>query len=117
MSEQEAERLYGPAPTGDEDPHASQAVPDPGETSGPPAPPLTAGLLHGGHLGRRVRITDGRNSATGMVHGIHHQGHLILESTLFGKDTYAMGRLSVKLDLAGDHHLRVSPGATVELLD
>jgi hypothetical protein len=30
-----AAMLYGPAPTGDEDPHVSQAVPDPGETSGP----------------------------------------------------------------------------------
>lgn len=35
MTEQYAEDLYGPAPVGDEDPHTSQAVPDPGETSGP----------------------------------------------------------------------------------
>lgn len=36
MSEEKAERLYGPPPEGDEDPHAIQEVPDPGETSGPP---------------------------------------------------------------------------------
>lgn len=35
-SEVAAALLYGPAPEGDEDPHASQTVPDPGETSGPP---------------------------------------------------------------------------------
>lgn len=35
-SEVKAAMLYGPPPVGDEDPHASQAVPDPGETSWPP---------------------------------------------------------------------------------
>jgi hypothetical protein len=35
-SEVAAAMLYGPAPTGDEDPHAIQGVTDPGETSAPP---------------------------------------------------------------------------------
>lgn len=36
MSTQYAESLYGPPPEGDEDPHATQGVTDPGETSAPP---------------------------------------------------------------------------------
>lgn len=122
MTEQHAEDLYGPAPTGDEDPHASQAVPDPGETSRikvsyPPNQVFPARQLCGIHLGQRIRVTEGRNSATGVLMEVAHKGNVINDSPLFGPPVYSLGRTWVELSFAVNHTTHVGSEATVELLD
>lgn len=137
-TEEKAERLYGPAPEGDEATDASREVPDPGESPSylpPGAPPgayalngdlfgtfrvpklpFSAALLDGTHLGKRARITDGQSSATGQITKITHEADLIYDQPLFGPEQFDVGRMRVKVEMAR-HHVVVSPEATVELLD
>jgi len=118
MTEQHAEDLYGPAPTGDEDPHASQAVPDPGETSGPIT--FEAQYLSGAHLGSKVRIHEVRDGykfgAMGLLTAIYHGASIINEGSFASPERTTLGRRWVQVDFDAHSGTRVSPEATVELL-
>lgn len=120
MSASEAERLSGPPPAGDDDPHTSQAVPDPGEASGPPA--LTAGQLSGEHLGRRVRVWeirkgDTKYGAQGTLFGVEHEADLICEKPLcMAEDHTTLGTRRVYVRLHRGTVCIFRPEATVELL-
>lgn len=115
MSEQKAEGLYGPAPTGDEEPTANQYPSDPGETSRPQIP-FSAALLDGTHLGRTVRVTDKDTSITGMLAGVKHSAPVIVDSTLFGPPSYGLGQRTVELRFTNGY-LKVMTSAIVVVLD
>jgi len=123
-SEEKAESLYGPAPEGDEDPHASQAVPDPGESPSYAEMTLhfSAAALNGYHLGLRVRVYEVRDGykfgAVGQLTGVEHGAPIIEETTLgSAEETFTLGRRWVQLTFGSHSGTRVSPDATVELLD
>lgn len=118
--EAEAARLYGPAPTGDEDPHASQAVPDPGRDSGPYTFP--AQLLSGIHLGMRVRVSEQRGvtryGLQGTLVAVDHYADQISERALCtAEDHPILGRRHVRVTLLHAVADTFQPEATVELLD
>jgi hypothetical protein len=117
MSEAAAERLYGPAPEGDEDPAASQAVPDPGESPSYVNWPFAVALLNSTHLGRNVRLTDGKTIVTGQLLGVKHWAGLVSDRSIASsEESYLMGQRSTRCSFTrGFVDLR--PEALVELLD
>lgn len=114
--EAEAERLYGPAPTGDEDPHASQAVPDPGETSGRIPVGLRAGDLTSDHLGMTLKVVDGTNTISGELGQVTHGASYIDEASFNQPTRVVLGRRWTQVEMLGYGGARVDPWATVELL-
>ena len=116
MTEQHAENLYGPAPTGDEDPHASQAVPDPGETSGRIPVGLRAGDLTSDYLGLKLKVVDGTNTISGTLGKVTHGASQISEGTFGDPDRVVLGRRWTQVEMLNYGGARVDPWATVELL-
>jgi len=125
-SEEKAESLYGPAPEGDEDPHASQAVPDPGDSPSYAElkyenPKFPASVLNSYHLGHNVRVMEQRNGykfgAHGRITGIQHGASIIRDGSLADPDAVTLGRRWVQLTFDANSGTRVTPDATVELLD
>lgn len=120
MTEEKAESLYGPAPEGDEDPHANQEPSDPGERSGPF--PFEAKYLSGAHLGFHLRLTDTleggqKHVVEGMLTSVQHGASLISDITLGRTEPdIILGRrwVQVSFPFGG---ARLSCDAVVELLD
>jgi hypothetical protein len=119
MSEQEAERLYGAAPEGDEATDASREVPDPGDSPSYALlpQPFAAAALNGWHLGRQMRITDGTNRMEGQLSDVRHGASKITESPLGGRTTLVLGDRWVQVEFLMYGGARIRPEATVELLD
>jgi hypothetical protein len=115
MTEEKADELYGPAPTGDEAPHTSQAVPD-------PEAPFTAGQLNSSHLGRNIRVHERRNGykfgAQGKLTAINHGASIIRDKPISSEvDSITLGRAWAQLTFDADSGTRVSPEAWVEFIN
>lgn len=124
MSEEKAESLYGAAPEGDEDPHASQAVPDPGESRSYTSMnhvTFEALYLSGAHLGLNVRIQEEREGyrfgAYGLLTSVKHEASIIDDKTLGGKENLVLGQRWVIVTFGSHSGTRLRADATVELLD
>lgn len=122
-SEEKAESLYGAAPEGDEDPHASREVPDPGDSPSYASlsHPIQAAALNGYHLGRRVRVSEVRHGykfgAQGMLTNIEHGAPLISEKAIASNtEDFALGQPWVQLTFGEHHGTRVTHDATVEFI-
>lgn len=125
MTTDKGESLYGAAPEGDEDPHASQAVPDPGESPSYSRyrVPFHAAQLDGTHVGRRMRVREQMGGGYASVYqgtlcGVEHGASKISETPLAsGQAHWVLGQRWVRVSFLNEMHAQISPGATVELLD
>lgn len=86
-------------------------------------PLCTAADLNGRYLGRWAKITDTlrgghTTSIQGVLSGVEHGANLISEKAVTqAEESWTLGRGWVQITLLNYGGARVSPGATVELLD
>lgn len=77
---------------------------------------ITARVLDGTYLGKRVIVVDGEVGCSGVLAGISHEADIIEEHVLGGNPYYMTGRSRVVLTLTNRSTIRVSPDADVEVL-
>lgn len=76
---------------------------------------MKASELNGTHLGRRITVTENRNSATGKLRDIEHKSDIINDTTFSGESFESLGATWVVLHLFGNHTMTVNPGAEVTI--
>lgn len=77
---------------------------------------MKAQELNGAHLGRRISVTEGGNSATGKLSKIEHQGHIISDASFGGDSFESLGATWVHLEFFASVTVTTTTAAEVTLL-